>query len=119
MDFDYWTESMRADGVPFPRFYDWFGDDEIGQREAKEICLKHGIELRYFTDDMPACMIEENESLEAKHLGMIGRPDYDGKDGWKLVGAFDTEDGEIVLMYARPAKVRESEACLPDTGERK
>lgn len=53
-------------------------------------------------DASPESMIEENEALEAKHLSQIGRPEYDNKDGWKMVGAFDTEDGEICLMYARP-----------------
>ncbi|NHN85768.1 hypothetical protein GOB93_14115 [Acetobacter musti] len=100
--FEYWTQDVRKDGVPFPKFAEWFGDDEKSMRECTEICRRYTIELRYWSDDMPASMMEESEALEAKHLNQIGRPSYHGKDGWRMVGAFDTEDGEICLLYSRP-----------------
>ncbi|WP_291365269.1 hypothetical protein [Acetobacter sp. UBA5411] len=100
--FKYWTQDIRKDGVPYPKFAEWFGHDEIGMRDAKEICRRNSIELRYWTDDMPPEMVEENEALEVKHLERIGRPPWHGTDRWKMIGAFDTEDGEICLMYARP-----------------
>lgn len=107
-DFKYWTQDVRKDGVPDPKFAEWFGDDEIGQKEAKEICRRNSIELRFWCDDMPASMIEESEALEAKHLSQIGRPGWHGQDEWQMVGAFDTEDGEICLMYARPIPLQEA-----------
>ena len=107
-DFKFWTQDVRKDGVPYPKFAEWFGDDEIGMKEAQEICRRNSIELRYWSDEMPASMIEENEALEAKHLSQIGRPEYHDKDGWLLVGAFDTEDGEICLLYARPIQLEGS-----------
>ena len=107
-DFKFWTQDVRKDGVPYPKFAEWFGDDEIGMKEAQEICRRNSIELRYWTDEMPASMIEENEALETKHLSQIGRPKWHGQDGWEMVSAFDTEDGEICLMYARPMKLEKA-----------
>ncbi|MCG0998151.1 hypothetical protein [Acetobacter persici] len=104
-DFKFWTQDVRKDGVPYPKFAEWFGDDEIDAKEAEEICRRNSIELRFWSDDMPPSMIEEDEALEEKHLSQIGRPEYHGKDGWLMVGAFDTEDGEICLMYARQIQV--------------
>ncbi|MFT8896311.1 MAG: hypothetical protein ABF968_05030 [Acetobacter sp.] len=101
-DFQYWIQDVRQDGVPWPRFGELFGDDELSAEEATEICRQNGIELRYWSEEMPDQMVEEGDALEAKYLEQIGRPDWHGTDGWHLVGAFDTEDAEIYLMYARP-----------------
>lgn len=104
--FDFWCENTRDEGSPpSPRFAQWFGDDEIDAGQAKSICMQRGIEITFWSDDMPECMADNDEELSARHLDMIGRPKFHDTDGWRLVQATDTEDGEICLMYARQIKV--------------
>ncbi|MBY4639687.1 hypothetical protein K6L44_06680 [Gluconacetobacter entanii] len=99
---EYWLEDIGSHGLPHGRFYKLFGDDEITCAEAKRLAALVGIELAYSTQDMPERMVEEGDCLDAQYLAQVDRPEWSNRGGWVLRGAEDTEDGEILLTYARP-----------------
>lgn len=101
---EYWLEDIGSHGLPHGRFCQLFGDDEITCDEAKRQAALVGIELRYSIQDMPPQMIEDGDCLNAGYLAQIERPAWAHFGGWVLRGAIDTEDGDILLTYARPLK---------------
>jgi len=98
----YWMEDLGSDGMPRMRIDECFGDDEITSSEAIEIAKNLGVELRYFLSEMPEQMVEANDALDAHYLAQVDKPNWSRHDGWVLGAAWDTEDGDICLMYARP-----------------
>lgn len=99
---EYWMENIGKSDIPVPRLCELWGEDEISHDRVKEIVAKVGVELRYYFVEMPEGMIDHDDALDAEYLAQAERPTWHGTDGWKLIGAWDTEDGEIVLMYGRP-----------------
>ncbi|GCD73937.1 hypothetical protein NBRC3299_0229 [Acetobacter pasteurianus NBRC 3299] len=96
----YWMENTSKSDIPFARIFDLFDDNETipsAQNKSADV----GVELRYFTEEMPEQMAEDGECLNAEYLVQVEKPSWVFSDGWKLLSAWDNEDGEIVLCYGR------------------
>ena len=74
-------------------------DDELSAREAKLIAASHGYELCYTAHDAGNWSFTHGDFATA--LAEVDPPATDAA-GNPLVGAWDNEDGEIVLAFARP-----------------
>ncbi|WP_376959678.1 hypothetical protein ABNQ39_07145 [Azospirillum sp. A26] len=78
------------------------GDDEMSGKELKLIAKSHGFDLRLkveeWDDELRDMIIDDTfgAALEA------ACPPQVDKDGYQLVGAWDDEEGELVLAYVRP-----------------
>ncbi|WP_434619273.1 hypothetical protein [Azospirillum sp. B2RO_4] len=78
------------------------GDDEMTSKELKLIAKSHGFDLRLkveeWDDGLRDMVIDDTfgAALEA------ACPPQVDKDGYQLVGAWDSEDGDLVLAYVRP-----------------
>ncbi|MGF7178385.1 hypothetical protein [Azospirillum doebereinerae] len=77
--------------------------EEANDRELKLIAKSHGYDLRLKVGewDGEAADIIENHGSFGDALEAMAPPATD-KDGYRLVGAWDCEDGDLVLAYVRP-----------------
>jgi len=99
----YLTENTSSDsGLPSCRLNFMFQEGDSRER-IEETASAFGIEVCWDVTDWDwQGPPEEMEELSADDLAKCA-PRTDLTDaGWKLVDVWDTEDGEIVRMYARP-----------------
>ncbi|MFT9016454.1 MAG: hypothetical protein ABF990_12050 [Acetobacter sp.] len=100
---EYWLEDTKDNGIPYARINDLFGDDEtITAEQIATIEDRTSLQIRFSSQEMPEPMADKGETLNPEYLAMTDRPTWSRTGGWVLAGAWDNEDGEITLMYARP-----------------
>ena len=82
-------------------------DDEATGKELKLIAKSHGFDLRLKVEEWDDEAAEIAMSIDGTfHASLEAHcPPQVDKDGYQLVGAWDSEDGDLVLAYVHPLPV--------------
>ncbi|GAN83845.1 hypothetical protein F1645_16210 (plasmid) [Novacetimonas hansenii] len=98
--FSYHTANVRAaDALPMPRFEMMFEEGDA-PGSVMRVLAYLGIESRLVENDWEDVL--NGDSLDLATVEALPVPDFVRNSQWKMVSAWDTEDGTIIRQYVRP-----------------
>lgn len=98
--FSYHTANVRApDALPMPRFEMMFEEGDA-PGSVMRVLAYLGIESRLVEDDWEDVL--NGDSLDLATVEALPVPNFVRNSQWKMVSAWDTEDGTIIRQYVRP-----------------